>query len=413
MALFSKPPAKKPHPLKIEPRIRPAPAGTRAVSAREVVDEAAGKTRPANASAAPRDPRRPKGAGDNVIEWAPAQPAIEVAPTSALLCGVLENAALLFASGQMEPAQALLEEGIANDHDARTSDLAWLALFDLLQRAGDKTWFDQLALRYVVQFEQSAPAWEDAKTPAPGLRTASRGGYVGITGKLTAASVVQIDGLLRISAKDAGQARLDLSAVTGCDGAGARLLADALGAVRRQRAPLLLERAEKLRPLLETAVNQGREAGEGAWLLLLELLQWQGDQAAFDDRAVEYAVTFEMSPPSWEPPAPAATVLPAAIAATEANPGDAEVLEWSGAVTGAAAQPLAKLLEFAQTRSVVSLDMTQLERIDFASCGALVNVVNRLAAQRKMVQIAGATAMIRALLFLVGLPPQYLVKKVA
>ena len=45
-------------------------------------------------------------------------------------------------------------------------------------------------------------------------------------------------------------------------------------------------------------------------------LQWQNDHEAFEDRAVEYAVTFELSPPSWEPPPIAEPREPAAGAAS-------------------------------------------------------------------------------------------------
>ena len=70
-------------------------------------------------------------------------------------------------------------------------------------------------------------------------------------------------------------------------------------------------------------MKKGREAGEGAWLLSLELLQWANAHAAFEDRAVEYAVTFELSPPSWEPP-PAAAGRPTATAAAPAATRDAD-----------------------------------------------------------------------------------------
>jgi hypothetical protein len=56
---------------------------------------------------------------------------------------------------------------------------------------------------------------------------------------------------------------------------------------------------------------------KGAWLLALELLQWSNDRAAFEDRAVDFAVTFELSPPSWEPPVP----LPRPRSATAADAG--------------------------------------------------------------------------------------------
>ena len=94
--------------------------------------------------------------------------------------------------------------------------------------------------------------------------------------------------------------------------------------------------------MLDIAVRRGREGGEGAWLLALELLQWSHNQQAFDDRAVDYAVAFEMSPPSWEPPVdvapPESPVVPDAPTADGAEAAavdpDAEMLPWSGVMTG-------------------------------------------------------------------------------
>jgi hypothetical protein len=119
-------------------------------------------------------------------------------------------------------------------------------------------------------------------------------------------------------AKQGSEVRLDLLSVTGFDDEGARLLANALGEARRKKFTLHLQRAEKLKPILDALVKKGRDGGEGAWLLSLELLQWSNAHAAFEDRAVEYAVTFELSPPSWEPPP-----LPDAAAAPTGAGADA------------------------------------------------------------------------------------------
>ncbi len=240
----------------------------------------------------------------------------------------------------------------------------------------------------------------------------SAGGYVGLTGKLTAAITTQLEGLKRAMAKQQSEYRLDLMSVTGFDDEGARLLAQVLGDVRRARFPLLLQRTEKLKPLLDAAVKKGRESGEGAWLLSLELLQWANAHAAFEDRAVEYAVTFELSPPSWEPP-----VLPEAIAEASpsidaAEPGpDAEMLVWSGVMAGSSVPQLSRLAEFAQGRAVVPVDMSQVERVDFVCAGAMLNAINRVETQRRGVQIVGASPIVRALLLLIGISPRHFVKK--
>ncbi len=349
--------------------------------------------------------------GTSVGSRATATAAFEVAQANPGLCSVLENAALRYANGQAAAARSVLEQGIASEPDTKISALAWLALFDLLQREGDRAAFDRLAMDYVVQFERSAPAWEG---PAK-LKVAPRsvGGHVALTGRLTAASAAQLEGLRRAVARGAHATRLDLMAVFGFDDAGARLLAGALAEARRSRVGLQVQTGTKLVPALDAALKKGREAGEGAWLLLLELLQWANDRAAFEDRAIEFAVTFEVSPPSWEPPTPIA--LPVKVAERNGerrdDVADAEILKWSGVMTGSLSPQLGKLADFAQGRTVVAVDLSEVERIDFVCAGAVLNLIARLEAERKAVQIVGASPILRALLLLIGVSPRHFVKK--
>jgi ABC-type transporter Mla MlaB component len=307
------------------------------------------------------------------------------------------------------PARQVLEEGVASDNDAKVSPLAWLALFDLLQRTDDRAAFEQLALQYVVAFERSAPAWEER---GPQLRPGPRpapGGYFALTGKLSPANVPQIGHMLAATQKQS-QVRLDLGSLTGADDAGAKLLADALSQLRKRQYALVLQHPDKIQRALEASVAQGRDAGEGYWTLLLELLQWQNDRKSFEDRAVDFAVAFELSPPSWEPPPSPSEInttadTPAAAAATP------EMLCWQGTMTGSTDPQLAKFGEFRESRSTVAIDMSAVDRIDFVCSGALLNAIIRTEGQRKTVQIAGASPIIRALLLLIGISPRHFIKK--
>lgn len=411
MALFSKPPAKK--PVAPPPAARPVPPAPKRPSAHELASKAQGR------GAAPvRPPEEPAGSditvtGASLLDTGRDQPGFEVVQANPGLCAVLENAALLYASGQAAPARTLLEQGVTTDHDARLSPLAWLALFDLLQRAGDRNAFDQFSLQYVVQFERSAPSWEDSGQPQ--ASKAAQGGYVAITGKLTEASAAQVDGLRRAIDKGFSQARVDLAQVAGYDDAGAALLAAALAQARKRACALSIQRAEKLRTLLAASVKRGVEGGEGAWQLALELLQWQQNRDAFENLAVEYAVAFERSPPSWEPPpAPPAAAQDAGADPTgeaETAAADLDSLAWAGVMAGAALPQLAKLAEYAQGRAIVPVDMSSVERVDFVCAGSMLNAINRIEAQRKSVQIVGATPIVRALLLLIGISPRHFLRK--
>ena len=411
MALFSKPPAKK--PVAPPPAARPVPPAPKRPSAHELASKAQGR------GAAPvRPPEEPAGSditvtGASLLDTGRDQPGFEVVQANPGLCAVLENAALLYASGQAAPARTLLEQGVTTDHDARLSPLAWLALFDLLQRAGDRNAFDQFSLQYVVQFERSAPSWEDSGQPQ--ASKAAQGGYVAITCKLTEASAAQVDGLRRAIDKGFSQARDDVAQVAGYDDAGAALLAAALAQARKRACALSIQRAEKLRTLLAASVKRGVEGGEGAWQLALELLQWQQNRDAFENLAVEYAVAFERSPPSWEPPpAPPAAAQDAGADPTgeaETAAADLDSLAWAGVMAGAALPQLAKLAEFAQGRAIVPVDMGAVERVDFVCAGAMLNAINRIEAQRKSVQLLGVSPIVRALLLLIGISPRHFVKK--
>ena len=80
-------------------------------------------------------------------------------------------------------------------------------------------------------------------------------------------------------------------------------------------------------------------------------------------------------------------------------------------LTGSLAPPLGKLADAMHAHSVVAVDMSEVERIDFVCAGALLNVINRIETQRKAVQIVGASPIIRALLLLIGVSPRHFVKK--
>src|SRR5262249_16016206 len=161
------------------------------------------------------------------------------------------------------------------------------------------------------------------------------------------------------------------------------------------------ERPENLRMALDASIRKGKEAGQGAWLLTLELLQWQCNQATFDERVVDYAVIFEVSPPSWEPPARVENASATAAAPPAAGPakasGESEALVFSGVIAGANAPQVNALADFSHKRNLMLVDMTDVERIDFVCAGALLNLINRIESQRKTVHIAGASPIIRAL----------------
>lgn len=328
------------------------------------------------------------------------KPSIELGPAELGFSPALENAALLHASGQAAVAKQVLGIALTNEPDSRALALAWHAQFDLLQRANDRAGFDQLALEYVSVFERSPPPWDEARTPsaksgAPGA------GYFALT-------QVTVKAALEIPARAARYStlRIDVATLTEFDDTGCRRLVDVLRRLRRQAYPVGWQGLESLWRRIGQKIKTGTPQNEGIWLFALELLQWQNNQAEFEERAIDYAVTFEVSPPSWEPLA-----RKQEQAAVETQPARRECHVLKGVLLGPADPQISALYDFAEPRGLVQIDMSQVERFDFVCAGSLQNAVSNFDSNDKEVQIVGASPIIQSLLALIGVKPEYFTKK--
>jgi len=330
-----------------------------------------------------------------------AKPSIELGPTELGFSPALENAALLYASGQASAARQVLGSALVNEPDSRALAMAWHAQFDLLQRANDRAAFDQLALEYVAVFERSPPPWDEARTA-----TAKAGGpgtgYFALT-------QVTVKAALEIPARAARYAtlRIDVATLTEFDDTGCRRLVDVLRRLRRQSYSVGWQGLEALWKRLSQKIKTGSRQNEGIWLLALELLQWQNNQAEFEERAVDYAVTFEVSPPSWEPLAHKQQQ----VAVEVAQPVRTECHVLKGVLLGPADPQITALYDFAEPRGLVQIDMSQVERFDFVCAGSLQNAVSNFDTNEKEVHILGATPIIQSLLALIGVKPEYFRQK--
>lgn len=354
--------------------------------------------------------------------WNPQVDVIEVVEES-FSSPSLENAALMFAHGNAGAATAALRHAIETSEGKQV--FVWLCLFDLLARAGDRATFDDLALRYVVEFERSAPAWDDmarpgaAETDATG-RAASNAaanapkGRILLRGDLTDAHSPVIATLTETSRRkppDLPQRLdIDIAELRSASDICGTLVAGALAALRRKGVHIVFRGLNPAVNRLALHVEEHKATcPRGVWYLTLELMQWADRQSAFEDLAVEFAVTFGLSPPSWE-------VLSAAqravIATTPEAPEDASAEaasgdEWirlQGELRGANDVSLRLLDPSKVATNPVVIEMSRVQRVDFVCAGALANAVRRLMAQAIDVKLVNVSPIIQALLQLTGTP---------
>ena len=356
----------------------------------------------------------PRGAraGDTEtnLNWAPLSSHIEVEEDGGLSPS-LENAALMFAHGNESAAKAALAHAL--DTSERSQQMVWMCLFDLHARSQDRTAFEELALRFVVQFERSAPAWDEmagASSSDPATSNARAKPKSLLRGELTDPQAPVIVALVEASKrKDGVPPRFDLDIVD-LDGASdvcGLLLAGSLASLRRKGAVISIRGLDATSRRLSAKLQAGDATHKGLWYLVLELLQWSAQSQTFEDRAVDFAVTFGISPPSMEPLTPLQRSVLTARAADVAATDEALVndcIVWIGELKGSTDHCLKTLSLEAVTTNPVIVDMRRVLRVDFVCGGAIANAITRLMAQAIDVRVVSATPIIQTLLQMTGTP---------
>ena len=322
---------------------------------------------------------------DDDVPAAPAQP--QTAP-------VIEEIAIMYANDQLAVAEHMLQDSLPElgKHDRAV----WWMLFDLYQVSDRQDAFENLAIDYASQFETSPPTWTPllpAGTPAQG--------YAGVTptesfaGVLDAACAAQTARLLEL----AGQhpvLRLELARVSAVTDAGCALLKDALIALRRRERELIVAGAAELAELLRghTLIGQ-RDASEEPWLLLLELLQLMNREKDFEEMAMDYCVTYEVSPPQFVAP------LKVATAPSVSTPAVSERFLLPPLVEGERGALWDTIDAYLASAPVVLFDCARLARIDYAAASALL-VRLRPLADTKKIELRDLNHLAAALLKLLG-----------
>jgi anti-anti-sigma regulatory factor len=350
--------------------------------------------------------------------WAPQAGRIEVDETPELSPS-LENAALMFAHGNATAATAALAHAL--DTSERVQPMVWMCLFDLHGRNGDRTAFEELALKFVVQFERSAPAWDELSFSAGGSVSGSNNAARAKPKSLLRGDVTDPQAPVIASLTEAAKRKdgmpprfdldvVDLNSVSDICGT---LLAGSLSSLRRKGAVISFRGLESTVRRLTTPLQAGTRSHKGQWYLVLELLQWSGNSHEFEDRAVDFAVTFEISPPSPEPLTAAQRSVLIKQADEAATPQDTlldDRVVWVGELKGAA-DPCLRLITVNEvTTNPVVVDMRRVLRVDFVCGGAIANAFTRLMAQAIDVRVVGASPIIQTLLQLTGTPASLFAK---
>lgn len=302
----------------------------------------------------------------------------------------IEQAAVLFANSQDTAARAVLETA-ARSHSGAEAERLWRMLLDLLQVLEDRPAFEKLGMEFAQVCEKSPPTWREdqqvAKKAAGGQST------VVLQGVLTGSDSPGF-AKLREALDKKQPIQVNLGKLASLDDFAAGVLCDMFRRARKQGSAITLEGPEGCVERLEGRLVAGQKDYEKGWLLLLELYQLLGQQEKFDEKAVDYAVTFEVSPPSWE-------VIKAG--SVKAVAVELDPIDEAYAMTGECKnQRFEDLQAFLDLHDNPVIDCSKLKRIDFASAGMLQNILRPSQQAGKAIVIRHPHHLVAELLNIVG-----------
>ena len=329
----------------------------------------------------------------------------------------LDEAVIAFANADFDQCEQSLT-GLTRVGGERAEHAeTWLVLFDLHRATGQQPKFEGLALDYAQKFGWSAPQWyslpklvaESAQQDKPReKRTVGEIGWV-------CPSVLDVDAVARLRSVTL-QLPLpwvfDWSALQSVEPEAASHLSDLF----RHWAPEALDMrwlsGDKFLLALQDAAPTGvRDADPAFWVLRLDALRLANRPDQFDEAAIDYCMTYEVSPPSWERTRCQVRIGGAGLS-TQSPPlsqvgevattfVESSVDEHTGAVTMVSVElsgqlvgdigPTLKQLDMQLASSpMVTVSCAKLIRVDFIAAGDLLNWVLAKRGENRSVTFAEA-----------------------
>lgn len=214
---------------------------------------------------------------------------------------VAENAALAYANAKTEDAFQILIDHL-NDTKGDTKKIIWYLLLDLYQIQKKRTQFEKTAEMFARRFGASPPSWSDELNNRN--QYFSGRNVIIFDGALEADMREKIEDFLKIS-RELKQCRLDCSRVDlqQSSNDGLKIWHHTMEQVRESsiKATLMgdIGIVEQLKELIKKD-DIDDERKRLYWLVLLELLQWEGSEEDFEELGFEYALYYDISPPGWD-----------------------------------------------------------------------------------------------------------------
>lgn len=350
----------------------------------------------------------------------------------------LEEAAIRFANFDDAGAEATLLTALGAPDVAPASADSWaMALFDMYRATGQEMSFDRVAIDYAQRFGRSAPAWFSTpdllgqapeKTPPKALPVGGQD------------FIWECPPLLDVAALQALRADLTTAPMPwyfnwiqfeGAAPDAANDLAQLFAQWCAQPVRLQFGGVSVLEKVLRALTPSGDASVPVCWWRMrLDLMRILKQQDEFDLTALDYCVTYEVSPPSWQPvrceyayepahlmplvkeetgsplPAPIAALPLVSASPMPASPHLATIpvtsVELAGEILGDAEAVLNQLQDGARSDRLL-VSCARLIRVDFAAAGSILNWVSARAADGCEVQFSEVPRLVAAFFTVIGI----------
>lgn len=345
----------------------------------------------------------------------------------------LEEAAIRFANGDDAGAETGLLHALQGDNLRPELAEAWMAaLFDLYRATGQQARFDSVALDFANRFGRSAPAWFST----PDLLGHKNSESVGTGGmhqalaqepiwtcpaELTAEALAQLQAVLPNSA---APWQLDWSALVTIAPDAVDALTQLFGAWCATPVQLVFRGYESFHGALRALTPSGdKGVSPKCWQLRMDALRVMHLQDEFELVALEYCVTFEVSPPSWQEvrctchldgagPVGGVTVEDFKLsersvwsdsAQGQEATADAVRVELAGEIVGDATDALRRLEAGLDGGNRLVISCAHLIRVDFSAAGSILNWVIAQETQGCQVQFREVNRIVAAFFNVIGI----------
>lgn len=350
----------------------------------------------------------------------------------------LEEAAIRFANSDDAGAEIVLLEMLSPTGSRVDGAETWMALFDLYRVTDQKDKFENAAIEFVQRFDRSAPQWFSMldmvkqlvppEVKAPANSAAANWICPSTVGIQTVAA-------LKVALTKAAMPWcLDWSNLKAIDVAAVEPLSVVFSNWSAQPVQLRFRGDALLQKVLRNATPSGqRETAQGWWLLRMEVLRVTQRPDEFELVALDFCVTYEVSPPAWESARckykaldldqtavssqtyvgnvdrdSVSSVMSVMERDTQLDLLNAQVnrfssVELSGYIHGDAIAVLDQLEDKLGGAEILVISCTKLIRVDFSAAGTLLNWVSSRQAENRAVQFSDVNRLVAAFFNVIGI----------